>query len=89
VFDDPPAVLIIAEVRAALEVGLSPGFSQKVAANALGIALRELAARPPEAAQDEIGTLILATLAKLAVDQPGYPGYRALLAGAVSGESGA
>jgi hypothetical protein len=80
VFDDPPAALIVAEVRAALEAGLAPGFAQKVAANALGIAQRELAAKPLDhAGDDEVEVLILATLAKLAVDQPGYPGFRALV----------
>ena len=79
-FDDPPAALILAEVHAALDGGLAPGFAQKVAANARGIAERELAADfPAPTGEDEIEDLILATLAKLAVDQPTYPGYRALL----------
>ena len=40
--DDPPATLLIAEVRSLLEKGIPDTFQQKVAANALGIALREL-----------------------------------------------
>lgn len=39
---DPPAALLVAEARRALEDGLAPGFPQKVAANALGIAQREM-----------------------------------------------
>ena len=78
-FDDPPAALILAEVQAALETGLPPGFAQKVAANALGIAQRELAATPPDDVDDEIAALIGATLKKLAVDQPRYPGLLALI----------
>ncbi|WP_095010863.1 DUF6285 domain-containing protein [Tsuneonella mangrovi] len=45
-FDDPPAHLLIGEARNALENGLAPGFPQKVAANALGIAQRELEQGP-------------------------------------------
>ncbi|HEU4821019.1 MAG TPA: phosphotransferase family protein [Qipengyuania sp.] len=78
-YDDPPAALILAEVRAAQARGLSSGFAQKVAANALGIAQRELAAdRRESATGDTLEELILDTLGKLAVDQPGYPGLRAL-----------
>ena len=40
--DSPAPELLIAQVRQALEDGLAPGFPQKVAANALGIGLREL-----------------------------------------------
>lgn len=80
-FDDPPPMLIVAEVRSALEAGLTSGFAQKVAANALGIAQREWVATPPDiAGEDAVGVLIATTLAKLAVDQPGYPGYAALMA---------
>jgi hypothetical protein len=43
---NPPAALLIAEARRALESGLAAGFPQKVAANALGIAERELALEP-------------------------------------------
>lgn len=78
-FDDPPARLILAEVRDALVAGLAPGFAQKVAANALAIALREQATPfPPEQGADEVADLIRNTLAKIAVDQPAYPGFRAL-----------
>ena len=49
--DSPPARLIIEEVRRALEQGLAPGFAQKVAANALGIAQRELERGPAISAQ--------------------------------------
>ena len=80
-FDDPPAALIVAEVRAALETGLPAGFAQKVAANALGIAERELAAQFSQYSGDDgTGELIDSALAKLAVDQPNYPGLRALMA---------
>ena len=110
--DDPPAALLVAEARKALEHGLAAGFPQKVAANALGIAQRELELAPSfaEAERERLAELIgrggpladlnrefaqavresdapnnhglvrhlvLATCAKLAVDQPGYPGYRA------------
>ena len=44
---DPPAALLVAEARRALEDGLAPGFPQKVAANALGIAQREIELGPP------------------------------------------
>jgi hypothetical protein len=40
--DKPPAAMLIAEARRALEDGVAPGFPQKVVANALGIAQREL-----------------------------------------------
>ncbi|MFA9199785.1 MAG: DUF6285 domain-containing protein [Cypionkella sp.] len=112
--DDPPAPLLVAEARQALEAGLLAGFPQKVAANALGIAQRELELGPAfaEAAhrqlvellghygpldalerelamglrESAIGLggeallehLILSACAKLAVDQPGYAGFRAL-----------
>jgi hypothetical protein len=85
--------MLIAEVRAALESGLAPGFAQKVAANALGIAQRELenglavseedaarfcaAIRAGDADEALVGELIRITLAKLAIDQPTYPSYRA------------
>lgn len=89
---DPPATLLIAEVRKALEEGLDPGFAQKVAANALGIAQRELE-NGPAASEEEIARLraaiaageggealeeglIRLAVAQLAIDQPGYPPYR-------------
>lgn len=50
--DDPPAPLLVAEARMALEAGLAPGFPQKVAANALGIAQRELELGPALAAAE-------------------------------------
>lgn len=40
--DSPAPEALIAEVRALLEIGASRGFEQRVAANALGIALRDL-----------------------------------------------
>jgi hypothetical protein len=109
--DNPPAELLVAEARKALEDGLAPGFPQKVAANALGIAGRELELGP-ELSEEEmrrltalvgeegdlvarnrrlaqaIGSgapldeglllahLIHTTVAKLTVDQPGYPAFR-------------
>ncbi|MGN3974503.1 phosphotransferase [Tsuneonella sp. SYSU-LHT278] len=90
---DPPAPLILAEVRAALERGVAPGFAQRVAANALGIAEREIA-RGPLAPHDEmraladhvregpaddapIERLIELAIARIEIDQPGYPPYRA------------
>lgn len=91
--DNPPPAMLIAEVRAGLEAGLPPGFAQKVAANALGIAQREIefgpavsaaeaerlcaAIRAGEAGDELIGALIRLTLTKLAIDQPSYPAYRA------------
>ena len=111
--DRPAALLLIAEARRALEHGAAPGFPQKVAANALGIAERELALGPEfeRAVRERIGALlgefgsageatealcaairsgtlrlddpmlidhlIRTSVAKLAVDQPTYPAYRA------------
>ena len=96
--DNPPPELLIAEVRAALGSGLAPGFAQKVAANALGIAQRELengpavtageaarlsaAIRAGEVDEALVGHLIRITLAKLAIDQPTYPAYRTWMEGA-------
>ena len=109
--DNPPAALLVAEARKALEEGLTPGFPQKVAANALGIAGRELKLGPELAAYEmkrlaalgfregDLGSrnaalalairegtaldeaaladhLIRTTIAKLMVDQPGYPAFR-------------
>ena len=95
--DDPPAALLIAEVRKALDAGLAPGFAQKVAANALGIAQRELEHAPPasepelthlaeairEGNRDEalIGDLIRLAVGKLRIDQPSYPPFRLWLEG--------
>lgn len=111
--DSPPAVLLVAEARKALDAGLASGFPQKVAANALGIAQRELELGPALAEAERerlaalLGTkgdlaalnralamavregadlpedalvahLIRTAIAKLSVDQPGYPGFRAL-----------
>ena len=50
--DNPPAAVLIAEARKALEEGLAPGFPQKVAANAVGIAERELELGPEFAAAE-------------------------------------
>lgn len=77
-FDNPPAALILAEVHAAQATGITAGFAEKVAANAQGIAERELAApqRYEVGHGDDIDTLIRVTLGKLAVDQPAYPGLR-------------
>jgi hypothetical protein len=85
--------MLVAEVRRALEQGLGPGFPQKVAANALGIAQRELENGPPiadeevarlcaairsgEDGADLVGELIAVTIAKLEIDQPAYPAFRA------------
>lgn len=80
-FDDPPASMILAEVEAARAAGLAEGFARKVADNAAGIAQRELAAtRRTGRAGDMVEDLVLDTLGKLAVDQPGYPGLLALRA---------
>ncbi len=45
-FDRPGAFELLAEARTALDAGVAPGFPQKVVANALGIAQRELALGP-------------------------------------------
>jgi len=110
--DNPPAAVLIAEARKALEEGLAPGFPQKVAANAVGIAERELELGPEFAAAEMtrlmalvgetgdlaarnrrlaeavrtgaialddaalIDHLILTAIAKLEIDQPGYPAFR-------------
>jgi len=114
VLDSPPASLLVAEARQALDTGLAAGFPQKVAANALGIAQRELELGPALADAEQsrlagllggqgdvpslnatlsaalrvgecdpsdeglIAHLILTTIAKVSIDQPGYPGFRAL-----------
>ena len=111
--DSPPAALLIAEARKALDAGVAAGFPQKVVANALGIAQRELEMGPalaeaecrrlvailgeagdPKELNQQLalairnGTaslsdsaviehLILTTVAKLEIDQPAYPAYRA------------
>ncbi len=91
---DPPAALIVTEVRAALERGLAPGFAQKVAANALGIAERDLARcssgvgeemrKLADRVRDEailndalVGQLVEMSIARLEIDQPTYPPFRA------------
>ena len=89
--DNPPAHLLVEEVRKALEAGLAPGFAQKVAANALAIAQRELERGPAVSAEETahllaairegriddalVGVLIRSSIAKLEIDQPGYPGF--------------
>ena len=50
--DKPPAADLVAEVRRLLEAGAPPGFAQRVAANALGIALREIEDGPAMAAAE-------------------------------------
>ena len=112
-FDKPSPSLLIAEARKALDAGVTPGFPQKVVANALGIAQRELELGPAlmERERDRlvallgggegvpalnsglaaairdgtidsrnaalIGHLIATTIAKLEIDQPAYPAFRA------------
>ena len=56
--DSPSAALLIAEARKALDAGVQPGFPQKVVANALGIAQRELE-RGPAMAEAERERLCL------------------------------
>ena len=109
--DNPSAALLIAEVRKGLIAGIDPGFAQKVAANALGIAERELCDAPATSTQEYVRLeklvgpegnlqqrnrrlagairngsvsddlllehLIRVTLAKIEVDQPSYPAFRA------------
>jgi hypothetical protein len=115
-FDKPPLALLIAEARNALDAGAAPGFAQKVVANALGIAQRQLEAGPALAEQEHarltkllhaegdlpalnaslskairegalpvgdpglLAHLIYTTIAKLEIDQPAYPAFRAWLA---------
>lgn len=90
--DSPPPAMLIAQVRRALENGIPAGFPQKVAANALGIAQREIENGDPLPAADAarlsaairegriedtlVGELIEATIAKLEIDQPGYPAFK-------------
>jgi hypothetical protein len=112
-FDRPSPSLLIAEARKALEEGVAPGFPQKVVANALGIAQRELEIGPPLAEEERqrlvallgedddltvlnarlaatiregaivsddpalLDHLIKTTIAKLEIDQPAYPAFRA------------
>lgn len=116
-FDKPSPSLLIAEARKALDAGVAPGFPQKVVANALGIAQRELEMGPAlaeaerkrlmsllhtdgdlaslnarlaaairEGEQDItnpalLDHLIRTTIAKLEIDQPAYPAFRARTAG--------
>jgi hypothetical protein len=113
VFDRPSPSLLIAEARKALDAGVAPGFPQKVVANALGIAQRELEMGPSLAdgernrlaallgAEGDLPTLnarlsaairqsaiapddpalldhlVRTTVAKLEIDQPAYPAFRA------------
>lgn len=112
-FDKPPPPLLIAEARKALDAGVAPGFPQKVVANALGIAQRQLERGPLLTDQEGrrlaalleangslaelnaalsaairdgavaahspalLDHLIRTTIAKLEIDQPGYPAFRA------------
>jgi hypothetical protein len=112
-FDKPSPPLLIAEARRALDAGVAPGFPQKVVANALGIAQRELEMGPAlaEAERTRLADLlgedgdlaalnsamaaairngavdcadpalrdhlIRTTIAKLEIDQPAYPAFRA------------
>lgn len=58
--DNPPPPLIIEEVSKALQEGLAAGFPQKVAANALSIAQRELVDGPrtDEAESERLSRLV-------------------------------
>jgi len=112
-FDKPSPSLLIAEARRALDAEVAPGFPQKVVANALGMAQRELDLGPAmiDAERERLGKLvgddgdlpalnaklsagirdgtislaeeslidhlIRTTIAKLEVDQPAYPAFRA------------
>ena len=112
-FDKPSPSLLIAEARRALDAGVAQGFPQKVVANALGIAQRELELGPASAGEERarlaalvgeendlsalnaslaatirsgtisaddpalVDHLIRTTVAKLEVDQPAYPAFRA------------
>ena len=120
-FDRPSPSLLIAEARKALDTGVAPGFPQKVVANALGIAQRELEMGPSLAAEERerliallgsdgdltalnarlseairestlaaddprlLDHLIRTTVAKLEIDQPAYPAFRAWREGSASG----
>lgn len=65
-FDKPAPSLLIAEAREALNAGVAPGFSQKVVANALGIAQRELESGPRLAEEERARlTTLLASEAEL------------------------
>jgi hypothetical protein len=113
VFDRPSPSHLIAKARKALDGGVAAGFPQKVVANALGIAQRELEMGPSFAEQERerliallgadgslanlnarlsaairggaiepgdpalLDHLIKTTLAKMQVDQPAYPAFRA------------
>ena len=59
-FDKPSPSLLIAEARRALGEGVAPGFPQKVVANALGIAQRELDLGPEmmDAERERLGELV-------------------------------
>ncbi len=117
-FDRPAPSLLIAEARRALDAGVAAGFPQKVVANALGIAQRQLETGPALAEAehsrlrgllDQNGDLaalnaalasairaggvaldtpqlmehlILTTVAKLEIDQPAYPAFKAWREGA-------
>ena len=117
-FDRPAPSLLIAEARRALDAGVAAGFPQKVVANALGIAQRQLETGPALAeaeharlrdlldregdlqtlnaalasairdgsfaldAPELIEHLIMTTVAKLEIDQPAYPAFKAWREGA-------
>lgn len=51
-YDSPCAEMLVEQVQSTLERGTVARFEQKVAANALGIALRELAFGPSRAAAE-------------------------------------
>lgn len=116
-FDKPSPSLLIAEARKALDAGVASGFPQKVVANALGIAQRELEIGPVLLEQERVRLaallgedsdiaslnarlavairggmidtespalldhLIRTTVAKLEIDQPAYPAFRAWRSG--------
>lgn len=50
--DSPDADAILAEVEAALKAGIAPGLQQRMAANAVALARRELAEAPGFAAAE-------------------------------------
>lgn len=111
--DEPSGRLLIEQVRLALKAGIPMGFQQRVAANAIDVAIREmdLASTGHAAEKERLARLlaargalenlnqalaaairagemdttdqaltrhlILTTVEKMIVDQPGYPAFRA------------